>query len=203
MTTKKTARDKRREERRKRNKRNGYIAIAGILMVVVGVVGLVVWQIVRNNSLNGGLPPIPNGPGEKLADRGHLHIPQGRAAFAGSYNSVPPTSGPHWPSVLPCGIYDTPIPNEQQVHNLEHGFVVVQYKSSDPALVGQLRSIGESIPGYPNYLLMAPYPTMDSAIAITAWQRLLRMDSLDEQALRSFITTYKGIPHEQGMPTGC
>ena len=41
------------------------------------------------------------------------------------YNSLPPTSGPHYPFTAPWGISSEPIPEELQVHNLEHGGVFI------------------------------------------------------------------------------
>src|SRR5207253_10051135 len=43
------------------------------------------------------------------------------------YDSVPPTSGPHVPFVVAPGPYGSPIPEALQVHDLEHGHVLIQY----------------------------------------------------------------------------
>ncbi|MBA3691362.1 MAG: DUF3105 domain-containing protein [Actinobacteria bacterium] len=44
-----------------------------------------------------------------------------------TYASVPPTSGPHDPSSLRGGVYDTPPPIGQTIHSLEHGAAIVWY----------------------------------------------------------------------------
>ncbi|NJN81207.1 MAG: DUF3105 domain-containing protein [Caldilineaceae bacterium] len=36
---------------------------------------------------------------------------------------------------------------------------------------------------------------MGAAIALTAWQKLLTMDAVDEEVVRSFIDRYEGIDH--------
>ena len=42
-------------------------------------------------------------------------------------NSSPPTSGPHWRHAADPGFYGTELPDEELVHNLEHGQIVVSY----------------------------------------------------------------------------
>jgi hypothetical protein len=51
-----------------------------------------------------------------------------------SYPSVPPTSGPHDPTPLPGGVYDTPPPVYRTIHSLEHGGAIVWY---DPSISDQ------------------------------------------------------------------
>ena len=64
------------------------------------------------------------------------------------YNSDPPTSGPHLPHIAPWGVHTRPITRELQVHNLEDGGVVVNYKPqcADRVLAG-LRTIVERYRG--------------------------------------------------------
>jgi len=47
------------------------------------------------------------------------------------YNSYPPTSGPHIEQELPGKVFTKEIPEPIQVHMLEHGSVLIQYKCSD------------------------------------------------------------------------
>ncbi len=60
-----------------------------------------------------------------------------------AYNSVPPTSGDHWSTTVPCGFYIQDVPDELIVHNLEHSNIVVSYnlpnRSDLDALRGRLR----------------------------------------------------------------
>jgi len=48
------------------------------------------------------------------------------------WNTDPPTSGPHFPVPAVYGEYDSPLKPAQFVHNLEHGYTVVWYRSSAP-----------------------------------------------------------------------
>jgi len=53
------------------------------------------------------------------------HIPDGAI---GSYNSNPPTSGEHYANPAPSRFYNRELPDEQLVHNLEHGHIWIAYK---------------------------------------------------------------------------
>jgi hypothetical protein len=110
-----------------------------------------------------------------------------------AYNSDPPTSGPHLPHIAPWGVHTRPLVKELQVHNLEDGGVVVNYKPqcADQVQVG-LRGI---VDRYRDRVVLAPYPGLDRCIALTAWTRIDKMDALDERRVSRFIDAYRGIDH--------
>ena len=134
-----------------------------------------------------------NRPGEAVADLGNLHIQQGQASPF-PYNSTPPTSGPHYASLASWGVHDQPLPDELMVHNLEDGGVGVWYDCPDgcPELVDQLAAVVEQ---YEEGVLMAPYPGMETRIALTAWTRIDKLDEFDEERIQRFIRAYRGIDH--------
>ena len=132
-------------------------------------------------------------PGAKMADQGNLHLRTATDSHE-PYNSDPPTSGPHLPYIAPWGIHTRPIPNELQVHNLEDGGVMVQYNCECPELVEKLRNI---VRKYDKQVILAPYPTMKSRIALTAWTRLEKFDEFDEKRIVRFIDSYRGIDHHK------
>jgi hypothetical protein len=86
------------------------------------------------------------------------------------------------------------VPLELQVHNLEDGGVVVQYNCECPALVAQLRDI---VSKYERNVVLAPYPTMRSRIALTAWTRIDTMEEFDAKRIARFIEAYRGIDHHK------
>ena len=141
-----------------------------------------------------------DGPGTPVRDLGQGHFGSGETAAAGYYNAVPPTSGTHAPSWVRCGIHDSPIPDELQVHNLEHGFVLVQYNTQDQGLVDQLTRTVERLPGWSGYYILAPYPKMEQTIALTAWSVVLYLDTVDEQIMRAFADAYRARGPELGTP---
>jgi acylphosphatase len=132
-------------------------------------------------------------PGEKFADLGNEHIQTASDPHT-PYNSEPPTSGPHLPYIAPWGIHTRPITNELQVHNLEDGGVMVQYNCECPELVEKLRNI---VRKYDKQVILAPYPTMKSRIALTAWTRLEKFEEFDEKRIVRFIDAYRGIDHHK------
>jgi hypothetical protein len=113
------------------------------------------------------------------------------------YNSDPPTSGAHLPYIAPWGIHTEPIPRELQVHNLEDGGVVVQYRCATPCpdLADQLARL---VRRYETQVILAPYPGMRTRIALTAWTRLDAFDDFDEARIERFIRAYRGIDHHRG-----
>jgi hypothetical protein len=150
--------------------------------VALALLTVLVWQSLR---------PMP---GEAAADLGNRHLLPGET-FDG-YNTVPPTSGPHYQTKATDGIHSEPIPNELQVHNLEDGGVMVQYNCPEGCdeLVEQLASI---VSRYSWGVILAPYPAMESRVALTAWGRIDRLDAFDEKRITAFIDTYRGIDHHR------
>lgn len=142
------------------------------------------------------------GPGAIVEDQGRLHFASlSDRADQGYYITYPPTSGTHSPSWDRCGIFLEPVPEEIQVHNLEHGFVVIQYNSDDSDFINELESVARDLPDWPLYYMFAPYPDMESPIAMTAWNRLLLLDSVDEDAMREFADAYQARGPE--VARGC
>jgi hypothetical protein len=132
-------------------------------------------------------------PGIQFPDQGNRHIASASDPHE-PYNSNPPTSGPHLPYIAPWGIHIRPIPPALQVHNLEDGGVLVQYSCECPAVVARLRAIVER---YDRYVILAPYPSMKAAIALTAWTRLETLDDVDDKRIFRFIEAYRGIDHHR------
>lgn len=139
-------------------------------------------------------------PGMQIENLGRGHFTSGETAELAYYNSDPPTSGMHSPTFERCGIFDSPLTEEIQVHNLEHGFVLIQYNQTDEKFVDQLRETVEDLPGWPNYYIFAPYPDMEHKIALTAWGVLAYIDNIDSELMNDFAKAYRGQGPESGAP---
>ncbi len=148
-----------------------------------------------------------DGPGLTIPSLGNDHIATIESPHP-PYNSKPPTSGPHVPMVARWGIYRSPIPNELQVHNLEDGGVLIQYhcKNCDD-MIQKIEQLGKEYlkkaqeekkkveRSRYEHLIVAPYPGMDSVIALTAWGKIDKLNEFDEARIRRFIEAYIGIDH--------
>lgn len=143
-----------------------------------------------------------DGPGVEVVDQGRLHFASlSDRADPGFYISSPATSGTHSPTWERCGIFTDSVPDELLVHNLEHGFVNIHYNSDDAAFVGQLEAAARGLPNWPNYYIFAPYPDMQQTVALTAWNRVLYLDGVDEDAMREFADAYQARGPE--VARGC
>jgi hypothetical protein len=156
----------------------------GIAVVVAAIVGYFAYRAVADL------------PGVKLEDQGNAHIQMVSEPHA-PYNSDPPTSGPHLPYIAPWGIHTEPIARELQVHNLEDGGVVVQYRCATPC-PDLAAKLAEIVRRYETQVILAPYPAMRTRIALTAWTRLDAFDHFDEARIVRFIRAYRGIDHHKG-----
>lgn len=166
-------------ERRWRKQRGWLLRGIGILALLV--IGGLAYRTLTKEDVGRAVPTLGN---QHVASMETPHVP---------YNIRPPTSGPHLPSIARWGIHTQPIPDELQVHNLEDGGVLVQYNCRDcDALIAKLEAI---VSQYSDKVILAPYPKMDTRIALTAWGRIDTFDDVDEQRIVRFIQAYRGIDH--------
>ena len=86
----------------------------GIAIVLLGALGWFGWMVTR---------PIP---GTKVTDLGREHVTPAQVVST-TYNSNPPTSGPHLPTWVKPGVYDVPQSEGELIHSLEHGYVIISY----------------------------------------------------------------------------
>lgn len=185
------------------------LAIGGVLLI--GVI-LIVLVIVL------GSEPDPR-LGVQEPNDGGTHVADGtdcRAASApcgaNPYSSVPAASGPHW-GTTPAnwGVYSTPQPESQVIHNLEHGGIVIWYDADavTDAEVDEMASyvegqVATGIGGRFKFILSPWGGTADlgGVVAVTAWRHLLVLDTFDMDAIRTFAdgNYLKYAPEPNGGP---
>lgn len=136
---------------------------------------------------------------ETFESQGQRHVEKLAKGF--TYNSAPPTSGPHQGQPLApavWGVYDEPIEQVKVVHNLEHGGVIVQYGPEVPAQAVQ--EIHAWYRDDPNGLVVAPLPPalleekpeLSDEIALTAWTYLQTCKRFTEEAFSNFVDLHRG-----------
>jgi len=156
---------------RKMKKAFGWII--GIVLVVGAIWGITIWSGKTSEPL----------PGERHSILGRTHI--GVNAEHESYNSNPPTSGSHYASPAPLDVYQEELPDEQLVHNLEHGGIWISYRpDADEETVALLEEIGRS---FSRSVIVTPRAANDALIAVASWGRVLKLDVFDEQQIADFI----------------
>ncbi len=164
------------------NQNKKIIAFVIGILILVGVVVFVTFKY--------GAPPasVESGlkPGQGVADQGRAHIKLGESHPA--YDSLPPTSGWHYADTAKWGIHEEPIEDELQIHNLEHGGIIIQYQPGiDQKTLEELKNI---VSGYKTKVILAPYPKLDKKIALTAWTRIDKFEEFDEQRITNFIKAF-------------
>jgi hypothetical protein len=182
--------------RRARAQNWRWVALGVVLLMVLS---LTLALLPGASSLGRGSasPARPAEPGQKVTDLGNAHVTP--ANPIPQYNSDPPTSGPHFGDLPRPGIHKEPVDKRWQVHFLEDGGVIVQYKCKTPdecpELAQQLENI---VKRYSEHVLLAPYPDLDRQIALTAWTRIDKFDTVDEDRIHNFIRAWCGIDHHAG-----
>ncbi len=172
----------------------GWISV--ITVVVLAVAALITYAATRPSASDiAGVRSYPNLPRNHVT--GTVHYPQ-----------TPPAGGNHAPVPLTCGIYDSPVPNENAVHSLEHGALWITYR---PGLAAsQLTTLKNLVRGN-DHRLLSPYPGLPAPIEATAWGKQLSVDSANDPRLAKFATVYTQGPttpepgaacQGTGTPTG-
>jgi hypothetical protein len=86
-----------------------------------------------------------------------------------NYDTNPPTSGRHYQEPAPDGAYGEAPQDEQLVHNLEHGRVIVWFK---PNLPEEQRADLKALFDEDSYqMVLAPRADMPYQLAASAWNR--------------------------------
>ena len=157
---------------------------AGVVVVLAGIVALVLAFSSRDDPQ---LSSDAAGPGRLQPDRGSGH---GRAADP---VDDPPASGPHRPDLVTRD--RRPLTDDQLLHALELGNVVILYEQISPAL----RRLQEEVSGpfdaelaaAGQAVILAPREGAGPATGL-AWRRVLRVDDPADPALREFAETWLG-----------
>lgn len=171
----------------KERKRGLQIGRGRILLLAFVAVGLLPVEWIIFNRIQ----TAP--PGDDTAIREELVLEEPWAMHE-PYLTIPPTSGARTQSGAAGGLHTEPIANEVQVANLAEGGVIIQYSCDQRAdgcaeIVEQLESIAGRYVG--RNLLLAPGPAVaDTRVAVSAWGKILRMDTVDEEEIVAFVDAY-------------
>ena len=120
--------------------------------------------------------------GQEVAIESANHVPKGTPI---QYNSNPPAGGLHYgDSTTHAGFYDRAPEDGYLVHSLEHGAVILWYKSDLPKdQVERLKKIFAAMPGK---TIMTSRKNLDVPVALTSWGRVLKLKTIDEKQIKNF-----------------
>lgn len=138
---------------------------------------------------------------DRHIERGESHEP---------YSTDPPTSGPHYDEPAKAGFYVVAPPDEELVHSLEHGYVIISYRADDlsPAsrrrLVADIKAVmeaaGTSIHTDTPKLIAVPRPTLRSRLALTSWGHMDELDWFDRGEILGFVKNFRDEAPEWDAP---
>lgn len=187
------------QKRKRTSERQLTYLVAGAAALFALLIGLIIFvSIQRSQPIAGEVT---------VATLGNTHISPDRVVDV-TYNSAPPTSGPHFGSLAEWGIYTDPVPYQVLLHNLEDGGVVLYYQCPQGCSeeVEQLTTLVQGYLDVGKRLVLAPndpawssggasHADMETRFALTAWNRILKSNVIDAQQIRAFIQKYEGIDH--------
>ena len=165
----------------------------GVAAVVL-IAFLVIRAIVNAPS---ALPPAPSSIAGVVTysnlSRNHV---QGHV----NYPQIPPVGGDHSADLLNCGIYTSPVANENAVHSLEHGAVWITYQPGlSAADVTRLQNLVRGR----DYVILSPYDGLPSPVVVSAWGLQLKVSSASDPRIAQFLSKYIQGPQTPEHGASC
>ncbi len=163
-----------------------------IIVILLGLAGWGITAAVQSNAPEGADYSV------FYEAQNHDHIEVG--AEHPAYHSNPPSGGWHYSLTSRKGFFYEPIPDENAIHNLEHGDVWITYHPRIPQKTkDELKKFAFA------KIIITPREANDTDIALVAWERVDKFNldggPLPESRIRDFIKRYRNKGPER-IPTG-
>ena len=123
------------------------------------------------------------------------------------YSDTPPTNGDHSACWTSWGAHPEEVPDEQWVHNLEHGGVVFLHHCPDGCddEVAQVQALIDALPvdslcegqGVARRVVLTPDPLLDARWGLSAWGHTLSADCVDADRFTQFYLNHFGLGPEK------
>lgn len=167
------------------------VVLAAVVAIVVVVGGMVALGMhTKDKKKAAAAAPIVGVQTYTVASRNHV---TGTVHYA----QTPPVGGDHGGQWLNCGVYDIQVPNENAVHDLEHGAVWITYQPSLAASeIAKIKALALSEPVTlgSRFVTVSPYPGLPSPVVASAWGVQLKLDNASDPRLSKFIDKYRLNP---------
>jgi hypothetical protein len=181
---------RRLEAKRRRQRALTWTAV--VVVAAVALIGFIVWQgrpegKVSAEDLAAARQQAGSSGVREFPEAGRTHIQPSQQPS--NWNSTPPTSGDHLATPISGGVYDSEQDERAIVHNLEHGYVVIQYRGIPEDQVNQLREFVRKRSG--DKLVLAPYSGLEQdGVALTAWRNLETLKRANLVVIKAFVDDY-------------
>ncbi|PVU81539.1 hypothetical protein DDP54_15990 (plasmid) [Cellulomonas sp. WB94] len=187
----------RTEQKRQERRRTALVtAVVVVLVLVLG--GVTAAVLVRQQARNSELAAAASAPIAGVTE--YPNLARDHVVGAVTYPQTPPVGGDHAETLTNCGVYTTPVKNEQAVHSLEHGAVWVTYS---PDLPADQVAILAGVVGKNSYGLLSPFPGLSSPVVASAWGLQLTMSSASDPRLPAFVAKYANGPQTPEPGAAC
>ncbi len=109
-----------------------------------------------------------------------------------AYTHSPPFGGAHDAYWASCNgvVYPNAVRSENLVHSLEHGAVWITY-NPDQVTGEALTALAARVEGE-QYMVMSPYPGLDSPISLQSWGHQLKLTDANDPRIDEFVTALRG-----------
>jgi len=159
----------------------------GVLIVIIAIGAFVFYK--NQSASNGNISGVVT----------YSNLSRNHVTGTVNYPQVPPVGGDHNPVWQNCGIYTSPVPNENAVHSMEHGAVWITYQPS--LSTSDIQTLQGLVRGH-SYVILSPYTGLPSPVVASAWGVQLKVNSANDPRIAQFISKYEQGPQtpEQGSP---
>ena len=166
-------------------------AVVVIIALVGGLAAYLVPKYLDQREVAKFTPSSSNpDPSDKIDGVTKIYYPAGQHVQPTqrvAYDQSPPFGGPHDAVWAACTgiVYPNQLRTENAVHALEHGAVWIAY-NPDTIAPGDLDILQDNVEGE-SYMLMSPYPGLDTPISLQSWGHQLKLDSAGDERVDQFI----------------
>ena len=183
-------------------RRNLTLGVIGAVVVMVAIV-VVLFAHPGQGSSGQALPGTHYDDARTASGQLYAHIPDTQPITADPAGHYPPVFGNHYDTPRPPNVYDSPVPEGNFIHDLEHGGIVILYNcpSGCPDEVNQFKGLLNSLPRSRDFnevkLVVSPNSKIQAPIALLAWDYEQDLQSYDADAIRAFYVAHldKGPEH--------
>ncbi len=166
-----------------------------LAMLLAGIMVLLTHVACAAAQQKGKVQKVVSTQVQTMPDEGRWHLDPGEKW---EYGSNPPTSGPHDPVPVRPGFYQEPQPPEKLVHSLEHGNIVIYYDRPPARVLSILKEWAGRYRGKWDGVVVTHLPGLGEGVILTAWRKVLRLETFDEPQASAFMEAFRGLGPEHG-----